>query len=231
LKHTLFIDALAMSTICAIDEENLTEAGQDGTQQQTPPCLETSSHSEMKDSIMNSKFLYVATIAVSLLSTLAMADESVVSRSQVKAELSQAIADGTLQRTDYDADRRDAAPRSTQTRDRVLAEMAASKADRKRLKGPGFSRIRAFFFGSITRNTPLLIAGQPRFMVQFKRRSRVSASLRGIGECCATTDHPDRRRQPREPDGVGRVAARAIQSTRRKFRCKSVATGAAGPAA
>ena len=140
LKHTLFIDASAMSTICAIDEENLTEAGQDGTQQQTPPCLETSSHSEMKDSIMNSKFLYVATIAVSLLSTLAMADESVVSRSQVKAELSQAIADGTLQRTDYDADRRDAAPRSTQTRDRVLAEMAASKADRKRLKGPDANR-------------------------------------------------------------------------------------------
>ena len=56
----------------------------------------------MKDRSMNSKFLYVATIAVSLLSTLAMADQGVVSRSQVKAELSQAIANDTLQRTDYD---------------------------------------------------------------------------------------------------------------------------------
>ena len=129
-----------MSTICFIDEEDLTEAGQDGTQQQTPPCPETSSHFEMKDSIMNSKFLYVATLAVSLLSTLAMADEGPLSRTQVKAELSKAIANGTLQRTDYDADRRDAAARSTQTRDQVVAELAAAKASRKSLKGPDVNR-------------------------------------------------------------------------------------------
>jgi len=140
LKHTLFIDASAMSTICFIDEEDLTEAGQDSTQQQTPPCPETPSHFEMKDSIMNSKFLYVATLAVSLLSTLAMADEGPVSRTQVKAELSKAIANGTLQRTDYDADRRDAADRSTQTRDQVVAELAAAKASRKSLKGPDANR-------------------------------------------------------------------------------------------
>ena len=94
----------------------------------------------MKDSIMNSKFLYVATVAVSLLSTLAMADEGAVSRTQVKAELSKAIATGTLQRTDYDADRSDAAARSTQTRDQVIADMAAAKADRKRLKQVGVGR-------------------------------------------------------------------------------------------
>jgi len=129
-----------MSTICFIDEEDLTEAGQDSTQQQTPPCPETPSHFEMKDSIMNSKFLYVATLAVSLLSTLAMADEGPVSRTQVKAELSKAIANGTLQRTDYDADRRDAADRSTQTRDQVVAELAAAKASRKSLKGPDANR-------------------------------------------------------------------------------------------
>ena len=94
----------------------------------------------MKDSIMNSKFLYVATIAVSLLSTLAMADEGAVSRTQVKAELSKAIANGMLQRTDHDADRRDAVAGSTQTRDQVLADMAESKADRKRLKSPDANR-------------------------------------------------------------------------------------------
>ena len=91
-----------MSTILCVDEENFTELGQDGTEQQTPPCPEISSHFQMKASIMNSKFLYVATLAVSLLSTLAMADEAVVSRSQVKAELSKAIANGTRQRTDDD---------------------------------------------------------------------------------------------------------------------------------
>jgi hypothetical protein len=31
LKHTLFIDASAMSTVQPIDEEDLTEVGQDGT--------------------------------------------------------------------------------------------------------------------------------------------------------------------------------------------------------
>jgi hypothetical protein len=95
----------------------------------------------LKDKIMNSKFLYVATIAVSLLSTLAMADEGAVSRTQVKAELSKAIANGTLQRTDYDADRNDTAARSIQTRDEVVADLAAAKADRKRLKGPDANRI------------------------------------------------------------------------------------------
>lgn len=129
-----------MSNIHSIDEEDLTEVGQDGTQQQTPPCPETSSHFKLKDSIMNSKFLYVATIAVSLLSTLAMADEGAVSRTQVQAELSKAIANGTLQRTDYDADRNEAAARSTQTRDEVLADLTAAKADRKRLKGPDANR-------------------------------------------------------------------------------------------
>ena len=89
---------------------------------------------------MNSKFLYVATLAVSLLSTLAMADEGAVSREQVQAELSKAIANGTLQRTDYDADRRDAAARSTQTRDQVVADMVAAKASRKSLKGPDANR-------------------------------------------------------------------------------------------
>ena len=51
---------------------------------------------------MNSKFLYAATVAVSLISTLAMADEAPPTRAQVNAEVQQARGNGTLQRTDYD---------------------------------------------------------------------------------------------------------------------------------
>lgn len=51
---------------------------------------------------MNSKLLYAATLAVSLISTLAMADEAPLTRAQVNAETQQAIANGTLRRTDYD---------------------------------------------------------------------------------------------------------------------------------
>jgi len=42
LNHTPFIDGSAMPTVRPIDEEDLTEVGQDGTEQQTPPCPETS---------------------------------------------------------------------------------------------------------------------------------------------------------------------------------------------
>jgi hypothetical protein len=44
LNHTLFIDASAMSTVHHIDEEDLTEVGQDGTEQQPPPCPERQTH-------------------------------------------------------------------------------------------------------------------------------------------------------------------------------------------
>src|ERR1700704_5837425 len=79
----------------------LTEAGQDGPQQQTPPCPECETRSE--GNTMNSKLLFAATIAVSLASTLALADEAPLTRAQVQADLNQAIATRTLQRTDYDA--------------------------------------------------------------------------------------------------------------------------------
>ena len=132
-----------MSTVQLIDEEGLTEAGHDGTEEQAPPCPETSSDFETKDSIMNSKFLYAATVAVSLLSTLAMADEAPaatapLTRAQVKADLAKAITNGTLQRTDYDAPGMVAA--STRTRDQVVADMAVAKAGRKRLQGPDANR-------------------------------------------------------------------------------------------
>ena len=46
---------------------------------------------------MNSKLLYAATVAVSLISTATLA------RSEVRNEVLVAAASGTLQRTDYDA--------------------------------------------------------------------------------------------------------------------------------
>ena len=89
---------------------------------------------------MNSKFLYAATVAVSLLgTTLAMADEAPLTRAQVNAELAQAVASGTLQRTDYDVDRRDAAAVSSKTRGQVNAEIADARTARKGLVGPNRS--------------------------------------------------------------------------------------------
>jgi hypothetical protein len=87
---------------------------------------------------MNSKLLYAAIVAISLISTLALADETTAakSRAEVRAELNAAIADRTLQRTDYDADARAAAGASTKTRAQVGAELVADKTARRDLKGP-----------------------------------------------------------------------------------------------
>ena len=85
---------------------------------------------------MNSKFLYAATVAVSLISSLAFADEAPVSRAQVNAELQQAIASGTLQRTDYDsASYRPQAVASTLTREQVSLALAQAKQARRPLNG------------------------------------------------------------------------------------------------
>ncbi|HKX43578.1 MAG TPA: DUF4148 domain-containing protein [Burkholderiaceae bacterium] len=75
---------------------------------------------------MNAKLLFVATVAVSLASTLAMADEAPLTRAQVIADLNQAAANGTLQRTDYDFDKV-ATTVSTKSREQVVAELAAAK--------------------------------------------------------------------------------------------------------
>lgn len=132
-----------MSTVHPIDEEDLTEVGQDGTQEQTPPCPETSSHSELKVTIMNSKLLFAATVAVSLIGTLALADQAnaaTLTRAEVKAELAQAIANGTLQRSDYGNEFRAAANVSTTSREQVAAQWAAAQAGRARLVGPDANR-------------------------------------------------------------------------------------------
>ena len=77
---------------------------------------------------MNAKFLFAATVAVSLASTLAMAaDQAPSTREQVVSELNQAAANGTLQKTDYDYERADRAAVSSKTREQVASELAASK--------------------------------------------------------------------------------------------------------
>jgi len=77
---------------------------------------------------MNAKFLFAATVAVSLASTLAMAaDQSPLSREQVVVELNQAAANGTLQKSDYDYERADRAAVSSKSREQVASELAASK--------------------------------------------------------------------------------------------------------
>ena len=86
---------------------------------------------------MNSKLLYVATIAISLASTLAVADEAAVTRAQVNADVQQARANGTLQRTDYDSGSyRPQAVTSNVTRAQVGLELAQARAANKALLGP-----------------------------------------------------------------------------------------------
>lgn len=94
---------------------------------------------------MNSKLLFAATVAISVLSSVAMADEGAapVSRAQVNDELARAVATHTLQRSDYAASDygvSSAAPVSSVTRAQTLAELADAKAARKVLVGPDANR-------------------------------------------------------------------------------------------
>ena len=81
---------------------------------------------------MNAKLLFAATVAVSALATfvsttvLADEDNAPLSRAQVVAQLEQARADGTLQKTDYDFNNADRAARSVRSRSDVVAELAAA---------------------------------------------------------------------------------------------------------
>ena len=77
---------------------------------------------------MNAKLLFVATVAISLASTLAMAaDQAPVTRAQVISDLNQATANGTLQKTDYDYNRADHAAVLSKSREQVASELAAAK--------------------------------------------------------------------------------------------------------
>ena len=80
---------------------------------------------------MNAKLLFAATVAVSALATFAsttvLADEihTPLSRAQVTAQLEQARADGTLQKTDYDFNNAGRAQGAALSRADVAATLAA----------------------------------------------------------------------------------------------------------
>jgi hypothetical protein len=77
---------------------------------------------------MNAKLLFVSTVALALASTFAMADDTrTLTRAQVVAEYQHSAADGSLHRTDYDFDAHEYGKASTQTREKVLADMASSR--------------------------------------------------------------------------------------------------------
>ena len=73
---------------------------------------------------MNAKLLYVATVALALASSLAVAQEAQpLTRAEVNKAWAQARADGTLRKNDYDYDANDFKAPSSRSRDEVIAEM------------------------------------------------------------------------------------------------------------
>ena len=84
---------------------------------------------------MNSKFLYAATVAASLLSvsTLTFADEAPLTRAQVSADLHKAIADGSLKRTGCD----DTASLAVRARGHTTTDRLAQRAEAKLARDAG----------------------------------------------------------------------------------------------
>jgi len=73
---------------------------------------------------MNAKFLYAATVALALASSLAAAQEvQPLTRAEVNKAWAQAKADGTLRKNDYDYDANDFRAPSTVSRAQVIAEL------------------------------------------------------------------------------------------------------------
>ena len=86
---------------------------------------------------MDRKLLYAATVAVSVISTAAMADAAPATRAQVNAEVQQARVAGTQQRTDYDSGAYRAQPVTAgATRAEVVAAIGQARADHLALVGP-----------------------------------------------------------------------------------------------
>src|SRR5436853_6193325 len=84
LKHKRFIDASAMPTVAPIDEAcrtNSPRLDKTATENNRRPARTVQPDPRTDD--MNSKLLFAATIAISLASTLALADEAPVTRAQV----------------------------------------------------------------------------------------------------------------------------------------------------
>jgi hypothetical protein len=134
-----------MPTVHPIDEDNLTEPDKTATDIHRTALPGSSTRFVQGTLTMNSKLLFAATVAISVLSSVAMADEGAtpLSRAQVNAELARAVATHTLQRSDYDASDygvSSAANVSNVTRAQTLADLADAKSARKVLVGPDANR-------------------------------------------------------------------------------------------
>jgi len=134
-----------MPTVHHIDEDDLTEPDKTATEFHRTALPGYSTRFVQGNLTMNSKLLFAATVAISVLSSVAMADEGAapVTRAQVNAELARAVATHTLQRSDYDATDYGASSAvavSTVTRAQTIAELADAKAARKVLVGPDANR-------------------------------------------------------------------------------------------
>ncbi len=82
-----------------------------------------------KEITMNAKILFTATLAIALVSSLALAGEvqPAATRAEVVADLQKARADGMLRRNDYDYDARDFGTQPGRARQDVIAEMRAPR--------------------------------------------------------------------------------------------------------
>ena len=79
---------------------------------------------------MNAKLLYAATTVLALASSLAFAGDNAdrpLTRAEVSKAWSQAAADGTLRKNDYDYDAADFKGASTKSRAEVVAELRAPR--------------------------------------------------------------------------------------------------------
>ncbi|HET6598887.1 MAG TPA: DUF4148 domain-containing protein, partial [Burkholderiaceae bacterium] len=109
----------------------LTEAGRGGQQAIAAlPGIVRSLFTSSKGLIMNSKLVLTA-ISLSVASGLSMAGEvnQPLTRAQVVSQLNQAIATGTLLRSDADFAQAPIPRGSTLTRAQVAAEVAAARAN------------------------------------------------------------------------------------------------------
>jgi hypothetical protein len=134
LKHELFIDASAMSTVHPIDEpdtkrQDSPKLGSTGTHHKDRAAKNVNTHFTERF-IMNSKLLFATTLAASLASSLAMAGEAPLTRAQVVSEFNQAVSDGTLLVSDADfANAPIVAQGPALTRAEVAGEVATARAN------------------------------------------------------------------------------------------------------
>ena len=114
--------------------QRLTEVDKTGPKE--PALPGTSLVFRSKEITMNAKILYAATTVLALASSLALAGENgqPLTRAEVNKAWSQAAADGTLRKNDYDYDVADFKGTSAKSREEVLAELRAPRDPR--LVGP-----------------------------------------------------------------------------------------------